>query len=88
MRNLIGPLPPDTVFYQAYHRQYDCVIALYHDQGLIPVKMVAFDSAVNISLGLPFTRTSPDHGTAVDIAGKNKANPASMVSAIELAMQL
>ena len=88
MRNLIGPLPPDTVFYQAYHRQYDCVIALYHDQGLIPIKMVAFDSAVNISLGLPFTRTSPDHGTAVDIAGQNKANPASMVSAIELAMQL
>ena len=64
------------------------MIALYHDQGLIPIKMVAFDSAVNISLGLPFTRTSPDHGTAVDIAGQDKANPASMVSAIELAMQL
>lgn len=75
----------DTVFYQAYHDRYDGVVCLYHDQGLIPFKLVAFESGVNCTLGLPFLRTSPDHGTAFDIVGQNKANPGSMISAIQLA---
>jgi len=80
-----GPLAADTLFHQALHGAYDAVVAQYHDQGLGPLKLVAFDSGVNWTLGLPFVRTSPDHGTAYDIAGKGTANPSSMVSAIRLA---
>jgi 4-hydroxythreonine-4-phosphate dehydrogenase len=83
-----GPLPADTVFHCAYHGDYDAVVAMYHDQGLAPMKMVAFENGVNWTLGLPFIRTSPDHGTAYDIAGQGKANPASMRAAIRLAKQL
>ena len=75
----------DTVFYHAYQNRYDGVISLYHDQGLIPFKLVAFETGVNCTLGLPFLRTSPDHGTAFDIAGQGKANPGSMLAAIQLA---
>ncbi len=80
-----GPYPPDTVFYRALRREFDVVVSMYHDQGLIPVKLHGFDQGVNVTLGLPFVRTSPDHGTAFDIAWKWKANPGSMISAIELA---
>ncbi|MEW5767592.1 MAG: 4-hydroxythreonine-4-phosphate dehydrogenase PdxA [bacterium] len=83
-----GPYPPDTVFYQAYHGKFDAVIALYHDQGLIPIKLLAFDRGVNVTLGLPIIRTSPDHGTAFDIAHKNIANPESLIEAIKLACQM
>jgi len=83
-----GPYPPDVVFRNAVGYPDNIVIALYHDQGLIPFKLVAFDSGVNVSLGLPFVRTSPDHGTAFDIAGKNRANPRSLVEAIRLAATL
>ncbi len=84
----VGPLAADSLFYYAYHGDYDAVVAMYHDQGLIPLKMVAFENGVNWTLGLPFVRTSPDHGTAYDIAGKGEANPSSMVSALRLAKQL
>ncbi|MGB0718682.1 MAG: 4-hydroxythreonine-4-phosphate dehydrogenase PdxA, partial [Alphaproteobacteria bacterium] len=67
---------------------YDCALGLYHDQVLIPAKALAFDTGVNLTIGLPFVRTSPDHGTAFDIAGQNKADPASMISAVELAIKL
>jgi 4-hydroxythreonine-4-phosphate dehydrogenase len=80
-----GPYPPDVVFRNAFGKTDTIVIALYHDQGLVPFKLVAFDSGVNVSLGLPFIRTSPDHGTAFDIAGKDRANPRSLVEAIRLA---
>lgn len=80
-----GPLAADTLFHQALHGAYDAVVAQYHDQGLGPLKLVAFDSGVNWTLGLPFVRTSPDHGTAYDIAGSGTANPSSMISAIRLA---
>jgi 4-hydroxythreonine-4-phosphate dehydrogenase len=83
-----GPLPADTVFNQAVDGKYDLVVAMYHDQGLIPVKLLAFDQAVNITLGLPMIRTSVDHGTAFDIVGKNEADPGSMKSAIKLAVDL
>ena len=83
-----GPWPADTLFHKAYHGEFDAVVAMYHDQGLAPLKMIAFDSGVNLTLGLPFVRTSPDHGTAFDIAGKGIANPASMIAAINLAAQL
>ena len=83
--DVVGPLAADTLFHYAYAGDYDVVVAMYHDQGLCPLKMVAFDSGVNWTLGLPFIRTSPDHGTAYDIAGKNKANPSSMRAAIRLA---
>lgn len=86
--NVVGPVPADTVFHQALKRQYDAVVAMYHDQGLAPLKMLAFDFGVNITLGLPLVRTSPDHGTAFDIAGKNKANPHSMIEAIDWAAGL
>jgi 4-hydroxythreonine-4-phosphate dehydrogenase len=82
-----GPFPADTLFTPANLAKYDLFVAMYHDQGLIPVKMLAFDSAVNTTLGLPITRTSPDHGTAFDLVGKNKANPGSMACAIELAIR-
>jgi 4-hydroxythreonine-4-phosphate dehydrogenase len=83
-----GPWPADTLFHQAYHGGFDAVVAMYHDQGLAPLKMVAFESGVNLTLGLPFVRTSPDHGTAFDIAGKGIANPASMIAAVNLAARL
>jgi 4-hydroxy-L-threonine phosphate dehydrogenase PdxA len=86
--DVIGPLSGDTVFYYALQGNFDAVVAMYHDQGLAPLKAVAFDSGVNWTLGLPFIRTSPDHGTAYDIAGKGIANPSSMVAAIRLAKQL
>ena len=83
-----GPWPADTLFHKAYHGEFDAVVAMYHDQGLAPLKMIAFDSGVNLTLGLPFIRTSPDHGTAFDIAGKGIANPASMIAAVNLATRL
>ena len=73
--DVTGPLSADTLFYYAYRGDYDVVVAMYHDQGLVPLKMVAFESGVNWTLGLPFIRTSPDHGTAYDIAGQGKAEP-------------
>jgi len=86
--DISGPYPPDTVFRKALEDPQAIVIALYHDQGLIPFKLKAFDKGVNVTLGLPFIRTSPDHGTAFDIAGRNRANPRSMIAAIELAYRL
>ncbi|MEK6644528.1 MAG: 4-hydroxythreonine-4-phosphate dehydrogenase PdxA [Planctomycetota bacterium] len=83
-----GPYPADTLFWRAAHGEFDGVVAMYHDQALIPVKLLAFDQAVNITLGLPIIRTSPDHGTAYDIAGKNLADAGSMKSAIRLAVDL
>ncbi|MDD2237045.1 MAG: 4-hydroxythreonine-4-phosphate dehydrogenase PdxA, partial [Kiritimatiellae bacterium] len=80
--NVIGPVPSDVIFYQALRGDYDAVVAMYHDQGLGPLKMIAFEEGVNLTLGLPIVRTSPDHGTAVDISGKNQANPASMKAAM------
>jgi len=83
-----GPIPADTIFHRALEGIYDAVIAMYHDQGLAPLKMLAFDIGVNITLGLPIVRTSPDHGTAFAIAGRGVANPNSMVEAIKAAIQL
>jgi len=83
--NLKGPFSPDTIFLQAVDRPEKMVICLYHDQGLIPFKLLSFDSGVNLTLGLPFIRTSPDHGTAFDIAGKGMANPQSFKEALWLA---
>ncbi len=83
-----GPYPPDTIFIKAKAGHYDAVVAMYHDQGLIPVKLLAFDQAVNMTIGLPIIRTSPDHGTAFDIVGRNKANPGSMRAAIDLAIEM
>ena len=83
-----GPLPADTMFHAAARRTYDAALAMYHDQALIPIKTLAFDHAVNVTLGLPFVRTSPDHGTAFDIAGSGRANPASLVAALKLAARL
>ncbi len=86
--DIVGPLPADTLFYQAYRGDYEAVVAMYHDQGLGPLKVVAFENGVNWTLGLPFVRTSPDHGTAYDIASLGTANPSSMRAAIRLARQL
>jgi 4-hydroxythreonine-4-phosphate dehydrogenase len=83
-----GPLPADTVFLRASRGEFDCVIACYHDQGLIPVKMAAFGQAVNVTIGLPIVRTSVDHGTAFDIAGQDRADPGSMIEAVLLAARL
>lgn len=83
-----GPYPPDTIFYKAYKGEIDIIVCMYHDQGLIPLKMIAFDKGVNVTIGLPFIRTSPDHGTAYDIAWKGIANPSSMIEAIKLAVSL
>jgi 4-hydroxythreonine-4-phosphate dehydrogenase len=83
-----GPLAADTLFYHAYRGDYDAVVAMYHDQGLVPLKMIGFETGVNWTLGLPFIRTSPDHGTAYDIAGRGVANPASLLAAIHLAKKL
>jgi 4-phospho-D-threonate 3-dehydrogenase / 4-phospho-D-erythronate 3-dehydrogenase len=86
--DVTGPYSPDTVFLAAKDGKFDIVVAMYHDQGLIPVKLLAFDRAVNVTLGLPIIRTSPDHGTAFDLVGRNRANPGSMRAAIELAIEL
>ena len=83
-----GPLSPDTVFHRAVEGEFDAVLCMYHDQGLIPFKLLAFHSGVNTTLGLPFPRTSPDHGTAFEIAGKGVAKPDSMIAAINLAAEL
>jgi len=83
-----GPFPGDTVFLRAHRGEFDVVVACYHDQGLIPIKLLAFGEAVNVTLGLPIVRTSVDHGTAFDIAGKGVANPESMIAAVLLAAQL
>jgi 4-hydroxythreonine-4-phosphate dehydrogenase len=83
-----GPHSADTMFHAAARARYDVALAMYHDQGLIPIKTLAFDSGVNVTLGLPFVRTSPDHGTAFDIAGKGLANPASLIAAARLAARL
>ncbi len=85
---ILGPFPPDVVFTDAMHGKYDAVIAMYHDQGLIPFKLLYFKDGVNMTIGLPFVRTSPDHGTAFDIAGKGVADPSSMIEAIRLAVRL
>lgn len=86
--DVAGPFAADSLFYYAYRGDYDAVVAMYHDQGLVPLKMIGFERGVNWTLGLPFIRTSPDHGTAYDIAGLGKANPSSMRAAIALAEQL
>ena len=81
----VGPLPADTMFHAAARARYDAALCMYHDQALIPIKTLAFDRAVNVTLGLPFIRTSPDHGTALDIAGKGVASPASLIAALKMA---
>jgi len=83
-----GPHPADTLFHAAARAHYDVALAMYHDQGLIPIKTLAFDRGVNVTLGLPYIRTSPDHGTAFDIAGSGRANPTSLVEALKLAERL
>src|SRR5258706_4666063 len=83
-----GPLPADTLFHAATRTTYDAALAMYHDQALIPIKTLAFDHAVNVTLGLPFVRTSPDHGTAFDIAGTGRADPSSIIAALRLAARL
>ena len=83
-----GPLPADTMFHAAARATYDAALCMYHDQALIPIKMLAFDRAVNLTLGLPFVRTSPDHGTAFDIAGTGRADPSSLIEALKLAARL
>ena len=83
-----GPHPADTLFHAAARARYDVCVTMYHDQALIPIKTLAFDSAVNVTLGLPFVRTSPDHGTAFDIAGKGVADPSSLIEAMRLAARL
>ena len=86
--DVVGPLSADALFYHAFKGEYDAVVAMYHDQGLVPLKMIGFETGVNWTLGLPFIRTSPDHGTAYNIAGQGIANPSSMLAAIRLAKQL
>ena len=83
-----GPLPADSLFHEAARASYDVALAMYHDQALIPIKTLAFNHAVNVTLGLPFVRTSPDHGTAFDIAGTGRADPASLIAALQLARRL
>ncbi len=86
--DVTGPFPSDTIFYQAAQGKFDAVVCMYHDQGLIPLKLLHFDDGVNVTLGLPIIRTSVDHGTAYDIAGKGIASPASLISAVKLAAQM
>ncbi len=86
--NASGPYPPDTVFMRAREGAFDVVLAMYHDQGLIPVKYMGLAHGVNVTLGLPLLRTSPDHGTAFDLAGTGRADPASLIAAVELAVQM
>jgi 4-hydroxythreonine-4-phosphate dehydrogenase len=83
-----GPYPADTMFHRAARATYDVAVAMYHDQALVPIKTLAFDTAVNVTLGLPFVRTSPDHGTAFDIAAAGKADPSSLIAALQLATRL
>ncbi len=83
-----GPLPPDTLFHEAARARYDAAICMYHDQALIPIKTLDFDTAVNVTLGLPVIRTSPDHGTALDIAGQGIARPGSLIAAIRMAAEM
>jgi 4-hydroxythreonine-4-phosphate dehydrogenase len=83
-----GPFSADTMFHASARARYDVALTMYHDQGLIPVKTLAFDQGVNVTLGLPFVRTSPDHGTAFDIAGRGLANPSSLIAALKLADRL
>jgi 4-hydroxythreonine-4-phosphate dehydrogenase len=83
-----GPLPPDTVFWRAVKGEFDAVVCMYHDQGLIPLKLLHFEDAVNVSLGLPIIRTSVDHGTAYDLAGTGKASPVSLIEAVKLAARM
>ncbi|NQT70368.1 MAG: 4-hydroxythreonine-4-phosphate dehydrogenase PdxA, partial [Desulfobacteraceae bacterium] len=85
--NVAGPSPPDTIFYRAVEGHYDAVVCMYHDQGLIPFKLIHFTDGVNTTLGLPIIRTSVDHGTAYDIAGTGRADPGSLVAAINMAAQ-
>jgi 4-hydroxythreonine-4-phosphate dehydrogenase len=86
--DVLGPLPADSLFARAARGEFDAVLACYHDQGLIPVKLLAFNRAVNVTLGLPFVRTSVDHGTGFDIVEKGVADPASMLEAMKLALAL
>lgn len=86
--DLSGPLPADTMFHEAARARYDAAICMYHDQALVPIKTLDFDKGVNVTLGLPFIRTSPDHGTAFDIAGTGKANPSSLVEALRMASRM
>ncbi len=85
---ITGPVAPDALFYKAKRGDFDAVVCMYHDQGLVALKMEAFEEGVNVTLGLPIIRTSPDHGTAFDIAGKGKANPRSFIEAVKLAVRL
>lgn len=86
--DISGPLPADTMFHPKARARYDVAVAMYHDQALIPIKTLAFDRGVNVTLGLPFVRTSPDHGTAFDIAGQGVANPTSLIEALKLAQSM
>ncbi|HUW18059.1 MAG TPA: 4-hydroxythreonine-4-phosphate dehydrogenase PdxA [Sedimentisphaerales bacterium] len=86
--NCCGPFPADTLFLRAAQGEFDGVVAMYHDQGMIPVKLLAFEDAVNVTIGIPIIRTSPAHGTAFDIAGRNLANPAGMKSAVKIAIRM
>ena len=86
--DVVGPIPPDTLFYRAKKGEFDLIIAMYHDQGHIPLKMLGFFEGVNITLGLPIIRTSVAHGTAFDKVGKGTASPESLIKAVELAVQL
>jgi 4-hydroxythreonine-4-phosphate dehydrogenase len=83
-----GPFPADTLFHAAARKRYDAVLCMYHDQALIPLKTIDFDRGVNVTLGLPFIRTSPDHGTATDIAGRGIANPDSLIAALQMAGEM
>ncbi len=85
---LSGPLPADTMFHARARAAYDVAVCMYHDQALIPIKTLDFDGGVNVTLGLPFVRTSPDHGTALDIAGKGIARPDSLIAALRLAQDM
>ena len=86
--DVTGPWPADTLFHAAARTKYDAAVCMYHDQALIPIKTLDFDRGVNVTLGLPFIRTSPDHGTAFDIAGQGIANPTSMVEALRMAYRM
>ena len=85
---IAGPLPADTMFHPAARARYDVAVAMYHDQALIPIKTIDFAGGVNVTLGLPFVRTSPDHGTAFDIAGKGLADPSSLIAALAMARDM
>jgi len=86
--DVTGPYPADTLFHAEARAQYDVALCMYHDQALIPLKTLDFHGGVNVTLGLPIIRTSPDHGTALEIAGKGMANPSSLIAAIKMAQQL